>query len=299
MKRTSCCSAPRIAVAVLTAALLVPMPACAQHRPRLEPAARPSPAAPVPEAFLAASEDTPLLLLGAGDIVRVQVAGQPDLSTALQVADDGTLAVPFAGPVAVAGKTPAQAAQQVAAALRSARILVNPQVTLVPDRFQSQRISVLGEVATPGRLPLESRTSVFDALAQAGGTTDNAADIVYVIRTGPDGKVARLPVDLSGLGAAATAPLQVTLRGGDAVFVPRADQFYIYGEVRAANMYRLEPGMTVMQAISRGGGITARGSERRIEIRRRTSNGRFIELEAALTDRVQPGDVIRVKERLF
>lgn len=284
----------RLAAASVAAALVA---ACAQPMSR--------PAAPTPTVQDAAipraedSEDLPLLQLGAGDLVRMQVAGRPELGTSLYVSDDGTLPVPLAGAVAVAGLSPAQAARKIAAAFRAGQILVNPQVTLLIDRFQSQRISVLGEVHTPGRLPLESRTTVFDALAQAGGTTDDASDIVYVLRTGPDGAVTRQQVNLRGPGGAATAPLEIKLRGGDAVYVPRADTFYIHGEVRAASMYRIEPGMTVIQAVARGGGVTARGSERRVEIRRRTNDGRVVEFDARPTEKVMPGDVIRVKERLF
>jgi polysaccharide export outer membrane protein len=91
----------------------------------------------------------------------------------------------------------------------------------------------------------------------------------------------------------------LTLRGGDSLFVPPAEQFYIHGEVKAPNMYRLEPGMTVVQAISRGGGVTPRGSSNRIEIQRRKPDGSYKTSSAALGDVLQADDVIRIKERIF
>jgi len=241
----------------------------------------------------------PLMQLGAGDLVRLQVAGRPELSSTLYVSDDGTVAAPLAGRVFVAGKSPADAAQAIANALRAGQYLVNPQVSLVLDKFQSQRISILGEVRSPGRIKLESHTTVFDALAEAGGTTELAADRVFVMRAGADGDVTRLAVQLRNSAGAASTALETSLRAGDAVYVPKAEQFYIYGEVNAANAYRLETDMTVVQAISRGGGITSRGSLRRVEIQRHAVNGSVISFDASLSDRVQADDVIRVKERLF
>lgn len=285
--------AMRAAVGIATLSLLA---ACAQAPAvRSTAAVKPPAAAPT----LAPTVAVPLLQLGAGDVVRLEVAGRPELSTTLYVSDDGRIPVPLAGPVSVSGKSPAQAAESVATALRAGGILLNPQVTLVLDKFQSQRISVLGAVRSPGRLPLESRTTVFDALAQAGGASEDAGDIVYLMRTAADGSVSQVPIDMRGPGDSATAPMKIVLAGGDAVYVPKAEQFYISGEVNSANMYRLEPDMTVMQAISRGGGVTPRGSENRLEIRRRGADGKLVVLDATLAERVQPGDVIRVKARLF
>jgi polysaccharide export outer membrane protein len=83
------------------------------------------------------------------------------------------------------------------------------------------------------------------------------------------------------------------------VFVPRADQFYILGEVTKPDMYKLQPNMTVVQAISLAGGITAKGSSRRLEIKRRGPNGTDTVIKPKLDDLVQPNDVIRVKESIF
>jgi polysaccharide export outer membrane protein len=88
------------------------------------------------------------------------------------------------------------------------------------------------------------------------------------------------------------------LHGGDTIVVPRAEQFYIYGEVASPNKYRVEPNMTVIQAISRAGGVSLRGSEHRVEIKR-MSKGSYITIKAKLSDLVQPDDVIHVKESIF
>jgi polysaccharide export outer membrane protein len=241
----------------------------------------------------------PLIKLGVGDTVSVQVYGRPELNTTTYVSDDGTIPVPLAGDVQVAGLSPAKAGQRVAAAFREGKFLVDPQVTVFLSQSRSQQVSVLGAVRAPGRFPVDSKTTVVDVLAQAGGITDNGADVVVLLRPGKGGKVTRSSVDLKGLSQPNMPLPMLTVRGGDSIFVPPAEQFYVTGEVRLPSMYRLEPGMTVMQAISRGGGITPRGSSRRIEIRRQNPDGSYAMRSVQLNDRVEANDVIRVKESFF
>ncbi len=69
--------------------------------------------------------------------------------------------------------------------------------------------------------------------------------------------------------------------------------------MQRAGAYRLQPHMIVMQALSLGGGLTARGTERGIGIHRRGPGGQFSKLEARLTDAVQADDIVFVRESLF
>jgi polysaccharide export outer membrane protein len=241
----------------------------------------------------------PLLQLGPGDSVSIQVYGQPDLSTTVYVGDDGTVSVPLAGNIQVTGLSPAQASSRIEAALKSGKILVDPHVTLTVTQSRSQRVSVLGQVGTPGRYPVESNTTIFDLLAQAGGITASGSDIVYIIRLDKDGNEVRYPVDLKGLANGSGTIHSMSLQGGDSVFVPKAEQFSIYGEVATPGRYRVEPGMTVIEAIAKAGGITLRGSQRRIEIKRKQANGDYSTVKAKLGDLVQPDDVVQVKESIF
>lgn len=240
-----------------------------------------------------------VLTLAAGDAVTIQVYGRPELTLNTPVAEDGTVTVPLAGSIEVAGLTPVKAGQRIAAAFRQGKYLVDPQVTVSMAHSRGHQVSVLGAVRTPGRFVIEPRTTVLDALAQAGGITENGSDSVVLLRPDRTGKVVRYAIELKGLSQGRMAVPTLTLRGGDSLFVPVASQFYIYGEVKAPNMYRLEPGMTVVQAISRGGGITPRGSDNRIEIKRRKPDGTYATSGAGLGDVLQADDVIRVKERIF
>ncbi len=259
-----------------------------------------SAATAVPDPTAPLGPDHPLLQLGPGDQVSMKVFGQPSMDSTMYVADDGSVRVPLAGPVNVAGLSPSEAAERVEAALRSGQFLIDPHVTFSVLQTRSQRVSVIGEVRTPGRFSIESNTTVLDLIAQAGGTTEKAGDIVYILRANATGGVDRTEVNVKSLvGDRSTATALLSLQGGDRLYVPPAQNFYIAGEVRTPNTYRLETGMTVIEAIARAGGVTDRGSTRRVEIKRRDTKGGYTVLSAKGADRVQADDVITVKERIF
>ncbi|HTE41921.1 MAG TPA: SLBB domain-containing protein, partial [Steroidobacteraceae bacterium] len=136
-------------------------------------------------------------------------------------------------------------------------------------------------------------------LAQAGGTTERSGNVMYIIRANSAGEAERSAIDLRGLHNQQYSLKLLTLQGGDSVFVPPAEQFYIYGEVQTPNMYRLEPEMTVLQAISRGGGLTKVASSSRIEIKRRDPSGQLVTRKVSMNEQVLADDVIYVKESFF
>jgi polysaccharide export outer membrane protein len=247
----------------------------------------------------AVPDDRRLVELGPGDQISLEVYGQPDMNSTLYIGDDGTVSVPLAGQVHISGLTPVTAAKRVESALIAGQFLVAPHVTIALLVGKSQRVSVLGEVRTPGRYSIDPNTSIFDLLAQAGGTTPESADIIYVSRNQADGQVSRYPVDLKALSDRTGTESARKLQSGDEIMVPRAEQFYIYGEVTSPNKYRIERGMTVVEAIARAGGVTPRGSERRVDIKRIAKDGTYAVRHAKASDLVEPNDVIRVKESIF
>jgi polysaccharide export outer membrane protein len=225
--------------------------------------------------------------LGIGDAVRVTVFQQPDLTTEARINEKGSIAMPLIGEVKVAGQSQAEAAAQIAAKLKDGQFLKNPQVAMAVTTVRSRQVSVLGAVARPGRYPLDETSSqLSDVIAAAGGITAAGADTVVVLR---DGKEERVPL----LGKS------FSLKGGETINVERAPVFYIHGEVARSGAYRIEPNMTVMQAIAAGGGITPRGSDRRLKLRRVGPDGKLVERDATLRDTIKADDVIFVKEALF
>lgn len=241
----------------------------------------------------------PLVLLGIGDSVTLQVYGKPELSTEIVVSEDGTIQVPLVGAVDVKGLSPAQASQKVAKAFQDGEFLVNPQVSITLEKGTSQQVSVLGEVGGPGRYPVESRTTVFDLLAQAGGKSADSSDVIFLLRTDENGKVSRMPIDLSSLSNPNIDFPTIKFQGGDTLYVPRGEQVFIYGEVGNPGKVKLEPGMTLVQALTLVGGVSRRGSTSRIEIKRKKPGGGYLTVYPKLNDKLEPDDVVRVKESIF
>jgi polysaccharide export outer membrane protein len=138
-----------------------------------------------------------------------------------------------------------------------------------------------------------------DLLIQAGGLKETASDVGYVLRTDDNGHVSRYPIKLSGLtDLKDTLPTQ-TLLGGDSIVVPRAEHYFVLGEVVAPGKFPIEPGMSVIQGIARAGGVNERGSERRIQLKRLGKDGQYQVVHVKPGDPIQPDDIIRVKESIF
>ena len=125
-----------------------------------------------------------------------------------------------------------------------------------------------------------------------------AADDLTLIHN-QDGKSQRIKIDTKSLFQDGQFDLNHQVTDGDVIFVPRAAVFYIYGEVQKPGAFRLEKNMNVMQALSLGGGITLRGTQKGIQIRRQGADGQPVKVKAALTDPVLENDVVYVKESLF
>ena len=242
--------------------------------------------------------DLRLEALGMGDMVRVTVFRNPELTTEGRVSERGTILFPMIGEVNIAGLTPSQAGARIADKLRSGKYVVNPEVTVSMMQVNSRQVSVLGNVVKPGRYPLDSTTAhLTDVIALAGGVGPTGSDEVTII-TNRGGKQEKVNVDMAEMFRQGDLSHNITLEPGDTIYVHKAPMVYVYGEVQKGGAYRVEPNMTVMQAIAMGGGITPRGTERGIKISRRDGTG-VRRIDASLTDNVQPDDVIYVRESLF
>jgi len=269
--------------AAQTASLSVTQPSLAAAMPTSAPDATP------------AALDR-LEALGMGDMVRVTVFRNPDLTTEARVNERGTILFPMIGEVPVAGLTPTQAASRIAEKLRSGKYVVNPEVTVSIAQVNSRQVSVLGNVNKPGRYPLDSlNVNLTDLISTAGGIAPTGSDLVTIVsRNG-----SKSDVDLASMFRNGDLTKNVELAPGDTIYVHKAPMVYLYGEVQKGGAYRVEPNMTVMQAIALGGGITPRGTQRGIKLSRRDAKGEVHRIDVALTDPVQPDDVIFVRESLF
>jgi polysaccharide biosynthesis/export protein len=250
-----------------------------------------------------------LYIVGSNDVLTISVYNQPQLSGKFVVEADGTFAYPLLGRVAAGGLSIRAVEDKVRKGLADG-FLRDPQITVTVDQYRSQQIFVMGEVKQPGPLPFTGSMTLIEALARAGSVTDRAGAEAVIVRsaTGVATGPAPLPTESTAHGDTIRVDLQklqsgtlaqnVTLRPGDTIFVPRAETVFVSGQVRMPGEYPVRAGMTVRQALALAGGITERGSTRRVQIIRLV-NGKEVTIGGDLQKAVQAGDTIVVNERFF
>lgn len=271
-----------------------------------------APASPAPGQAAPASPapDPRLYAVGPNDVLNVTVFNQPSLSGKFTVEADGTLAFPLLGRVAAGGLSVRAIEDKVRERLLAAGYLNDPKVSVVVDQFRSQQIFVMGEVKQPGNLQYTGSMTLIEALARAGSTTERAGTEVVIVRSAsgvgsgappqnpnaPNGNTIR--VNLQNLQSG-TLSQNVPLQAGDTIFVPRAVTVFVSGEVRNPGEYVMRTSaMTVRQALALAGGVTERGSSRRIQIIR-VVNGKEETYGVGLQTPLTAGDTIVVHERFF
>ncbi len=237
--------------------------------------------------------------LGSGDVIRINVYQNPDLALETRVTEAGVVSYPLLGSIRLGGLSVTAAEKLIAEGLRNGNFVKQPQVTLVVLQVRGNQASVLGQVNRPGRYPIEvADMRLTDLLAMAGGTAGNGADMVIVTGT-RNNQPYRLEVDLPTVFVAGGKDKDVIILNGDTVWVDRQPIVYIYREVQRPGPMRLERGMTLMQSLATGGGLTQRGTEKGIRVHRRGGDGRVQIITPTMDDAMRDGDVVYVRESLF
>lgn len=237
--------------------------------------------------------------LGPGDVLRIQVFQSADLTVEARISESGVISYPLLGVVKLAGLSPQQAETLISTRLKEGKFLQNPQVTLNVLQFRSQQVSVLGQVARPGRYPLETTgMRLSEILSVAGGVAPTGADSVILMTT-RNGRPQRLEIDLVDMFTSGDLSKDVVLQAGDTLYVNRAPNYFVYGQVQRPGQYALDRGMTVAQAIAKGGGLTLRGTDRGVRLHRRIGERNIQVLEPKLDDPVKADDLIFIRESIF
>lgn len=247
------------------------------------------PAAPRPAAASAVAED---YIIGVADVLNVTVFNELDFSRiGATVDNDGTIDMPYLGRIKVAGQS-ARAVEKEVRDRLAKDLIVNPSVSVEITKYRSKTISVQGYVRAPAEYPLEGNVSVTTALAKAGSMLLDAGSYVIISRRGPNGTTETIKVLRKDIESGQAQG--ILLKDGDTVMVPKAENFYVNGEVRTPASYTWEDGLTVERALTLAGGRTERSGK--IEIER---NGKVLTKNAKKTDIVLANDILRVKKRLF
>ena len=255
--------------------------------------------------FAASAAAQTSYVLGPQDVVNITVLGETDLSRKYTIEQDGTFTFPLIGRVTARGLTLRALEQELKTKLVNGGFLKNPEVSVAVDAYQSQRIMVWGQVNNPGEYQLAGDMTLLSALAKAGSITATAGREAVIIRAakkavddGPAPEPEIVRVDLVDLQAG-NMSLNVQLMDGDTINIPKAQSAFVSGHVKTPGGYAVDQGMTVLQVLALAGGLTDRGSDRRINILR-TVDGKKKEYKGVkLTAPVLPGDTIVVGQRIF
>jgi polysaccharide biosynthesis/export protein len=237
--------------------------------------------------------------IGGGDLLLVTVLGASDYNHEVRVAGDGSVNLPFVGPVQVAGLTTGEVSSDLKARLSQGGYFNNPEVSVFVKEYATQGVSVLGEVQKPGVYPLLGSRTLFDVLSAASGTTQTAGNKVYIThRDRPQQpEVVKLTYDASGVQG------NVPVLPGDTLIVPKAGMVYVVGNVqKPTGIAMVDPGLTVLKAIALAQGIAPNAALDKARLVRKTSDGQIAiplqlkkMLAAKIPDmRVEPEDVIFV-----
>lgn len=263
--------------------------------------------------------------IGGYDVLAITVYGEKDLTMeSIRVSADGSISFPLIGRIQVADLNTAEAEKLITQKLAEGDYLIDAHVSVMVTKYESRKFSVLGAVKTPGNYPLQARERVLDGISKAngiGGDLDSLgrplvgeAQEAMVIRTldpgKPDSRKIVINFDLQALLKGKDQLSNIYLADQDVLYIPKADFFYIIGEVRTPGSYTFtKKELTIVEAISMAGGfsrIAARNKTRIIRIENGveriydvnvdaiTKAGRMIQAV-----QIKPNDLIVVPESFF
>jgi polysaccharide export outer membrane protein len=158
-------------------------------------------------------------VIGADDVLAINVWKEPDVSRSVPVRSDGKISLPLVGELTAGGQTPLQLEQEITK--RLANYISEPEVTVIVTDSKSQRINILGMVVRPGTYMLTGSATVLDAIAMAGGFKDFAKQKqIYVLRANADGTEKRLAFNYKEVIKGQNPEQNVRLLPRDTVVVP-------------------------------------------------------------------------------
>jgi len=204
----------------------------------------------------AASAEETNYLLGPGDVLKITVYNNPDLSLETRVTESGMISFPLVGELKLGGMTASAAEKKIAELLESGGFVKQPQINILVAQFQSKMVSVLGSVNKPGRYPLERATNLADLLALVGGVTQDGSDLITVV-----GKSGKAEYDLRNIVGKGDGSQNINLSGGELVYVHARD-VSVMGQVNRPGSYSVVGGVrTVADFLVAAGGINQGGSD--------------------------------------
>jgi polysaccharide export outer membrane protein len=205
--------------------------------------------------------------IGPGDVLVIEVAGEPELKRKVKVIERGTIRLPYIDrDLKVEGMTEHEAADLLRKEFTV--ILKEPQVTVFIDEYRARMASIAGAVNQPKQIPLTRDIRVYDMISLAGGLTDKAGNIVQLIHTRPEDSMEI--IDIRDL--VRRPELNRLIRDGDFINVPEAGVFYVTGNVIKPGSFPLKDTIKLSQAIAMAGGLAQDSKKKEIHLVRATDS---------------------------
>lgn len=238
--------------------------------------------------------------VGPGDVIKVQIYNEADLSGSYPVGETGGIDLPLVGIYTVAGQDVEEIARGLTEVLEK-DFLVDPQVSVQVETFASRKVKVMGAVRKPGVFPLTGEDTLLDVLAAAGGVVTERSSAEVQVKRARTGELEPLIIKLDDLMSRGEGNIE--LRAGDTVYVPEGVFVYVSGQVAKPGQINWRDGLTVRQAIVAAGGpmktanlrkaYILRGGERVGVNLRRVLKGKDPDVP------MQQGDQLFVDESVF
>jgi len=251
-----------------------------------------SPAVPsLPGSLTITPEGISKLKLMPGSMINVHVFEETDLDGAYRIDDNGDISIPMAGSIHVESLSLREAETAVRAKLISAGVLNDPHVVVNIADYGAQYVTVMGEVATPGRIAVLTPRKLRDILALAGGTTAVAGDEITIHRADqPDQKAEMVHYTRNNSGG---PELDTVINPGDSITVKRAGIVYVLGAVyRPGGFIMQESGsLNVAEALSLASGTSPEAAIGNIKVLRKNDDGTWLFFDVPLS-KIQKGKAI-------
>ena len=258
-------------------------------------AQQPAPTQPAP-----AGKD---YVIGAEDILDIQVWGSNDLNQTVFVRPDGRLSLPLVGEIAVAGKTVQQLQDHLLAVYEKA--VKGAVVTVIVKEIRSRPVYFVGGFAKPGVMQLTGDLTLLQAVSLVGGVLPDAdGEKGFLLR-----RDQKIPIDFNRLAQRGDMSQNPKLEPGDSIVVPLADAVYVNGEVKKPGPVKYAGDLTLLKALTQAGGLTPLAAGSRVEIIRgdpekksriRVDVDRVMRSPDGNQDvRLHPNDIITVPQRRF
>jgi len=245
--------------------------------------------------------------IGPRDLLEIRVFELGELNATARVSEAGTVELPVIGEIPAAGLTQSGLAQAIEEALSG--FVREPQVFVFVREYQSQRVSIIGAVRTPGNYQMVGRTTLLEAISDAGGVELlESSGFVRILRDGLTG--APIEIDMRELLDQGNTAYDIRLKPGDVINVVVKEAFTIYvsGQVRTPGSFSLRESITLLKAVSLAGGFTERAATGKVRIVRARDDGTQEVIEVNFGEiqdgkkpdnEILPNDIIVVPETIF